>query len=423
MRLLLLCVICVMASIRAWAQISIGSVSQKGTCTVAGVTGNVTVNCPGIDPAVVRIIQKQFNARLKDREAQIENLTGEVNQWKDKYLDLTARLVDAGVSDGLKRKAEDLLKAGKLDEAGRVLDEVLTQRFADATQHLASKELTVRLGAIFALERMARNSARDHWAIVEILTAYIRENSPWKPSPTVDKIMERVLAEQGTTDANVSERYCSALAKDEHGSTSPPELKPDIQLVLSVLGRRVNSPDREGQTWQVLNLQGTDLQGADLRGINFDRAIFDRSNLRAVDFRNASLKNARFSYSVLVDANFAEATAEGAQFDYANAQEANFYKVVARQAKFFGTCLVHAQFGEGILENSRFKGTLLTRALFWDANLDGADFELANLGDADLSRSTVKGTDMRGAINVRQSQIDTMVKDSSTRLPSRRAPR
>ena len=112
MRLLLLCLV---TSIGAWAQqMSIGSVTQKGTCVVAGVTGNVTVNCPGIDPAVVRIIEEQFNARLKDRDVRIEEITKEVNDWRDKFLDLTARLADAGVNNALKRKAEDLLKAGKL---------------------------------------------------------------------------------------------------------------------------------------------------------------------------------------------------------------------------------------------------------------------------------------------------------------------
>jgi tetratricopeptide (TPR) repeat protein len=109
-----------------WAQqMSIGSVAQTGTCTVAGVTGNVTINCPGVNPSILKILNQQFNARLKDRDARIDQITKEANEWKDRFLDLSTRLADAGVNDGLQRKADELLKAGELDEAGKVLDGVI----------------------------------------------------------------------------------------------------------------------------------------------------------------------------------------------------------------------------------------------------------------------------------------------------------
>ena len=38
--------------------------------------------------------------------------------------------------------------------------------------------LEVRIGAIYALERIAQDSDRDHVQIMEILCAYIRENAP-----------------------------------------------------------------------------------------------------------------------------------------------------------------------------------------------------------------------------------------------------
>src|SRR3982751_6161439 len=34
--------------------------------------------------------------------------------------------------------------------------------------------LEVRLGAIYALERIPRDSERDHWPIMEVLCAYVR---------------------------------------------------------------------------------------------------------------------------------------------------------------------------------------------------------------------------------------------------------
>ncbi len=60
----------------------------------------------------------------------------------------------------------------------------ITERFTRAIDQLGGvnkkgkKVLEIRLGGIYALERIARDSKKDHWTIMEILTTYVRENSP-----------------------------------------------------------------------------------------------------------------------------------------------------------------------------------------------------------------------------------------------------
>src|SRR6266436_6603682 len=44
----------------------------------------------------------------------------------------------------------------------------LTERFSKAIEQLGSESLQVRLGAIYSLERIARDSERDHWPIMEV---------------------------------------------------------------------------------------------------------------------------------------------------------------------------------------------------------------------------------------------------------------
>jgi hypothetical protein len=63
----------------------------------------------------------------------------------------------------------------------------LTDRYAKAIEQLGSAKLDVRLGGIYALERIANDSKRDHPTVVEVLSAFIREHSnpahtDWKPS-------------------------------------------------------------------------------------------------------------------------------------------------------------------------------------------------------------------------------------------------
>jgi hypothetical protein len=103
-------------------------------------------------------------------------------------------------------------------------DGQITERYTRAVEQLGSDKLEVRLGAIYALERIARDSERDHWPIMEILTAYVREHAAWKeeePSSQEDAVPSEMQPTQG--------------------NPSLPTLAPDIQAVLTVLGRRTHT--------------------------------------------------------------------------------------------------------------------------------------------------------------------------------------
>ena len=57
----------------------------------------------------------------------------------------------------------------------------ITDRFTAAVEQLGSDKMAVRLGAIYALERISKDSPRDYWTIMETLTAFVRERAPWPP--------------------------------------------------------------------------------------------------------------------------------------------------------------------------------------------------------------------------------------------------
>jgi hypothetical protein len=63
----------------------------------------------------------------------------------------------------------------------------VTDRYTKAIEQLGSDKLDVRIGGIYALERVARDSARDHPTVMEVLTAFIREHSREpRPQPGPD---------------------------------------------------------------------------------------------------------------------------------------------------------------------------------------------------------------------------------------------
>jgi hypothetical protein len=57
----------------------------------------------------------------------------------------------------------------------------ITERFTRAIEHLGDETLDVRLGGIYALERIGNDSPADRGAIEDILASYVRVHAPWKP--------------------------------------------------------------------------------------------------------------------------------------------------------------------------------------------------------------------------------------------------
>ena len=126
----------------------------------------------------------------------------------------------------------------------------VTDRYTKAIEQLGSDKLDVRIGGIYALERVARDSAKDHPTIMEVLTAFIREHSrePWPV--------------------------------DSAGQQGEKKTRPDVQAAVTVAGRRdakrdILPIDFAGANLARANLAArtspADLAGADLTGANLDR--------------------------------------------------------------------------------------------------------------------------------------------------------
>jgi hypothetical protein len=188
----------------------------------------------------------------------------------------------------------------------------VTERFTKAIDHLGAvnddgeKQLENRLGGIHALERIARDSERDHWPIMEILTAYVREHAPWPPKPPKDTPPPQ--------DHPSSEEELAAAAR--RARRSPPKLAIDIQAILTVLGRRVRSYEKEDQRLNIAetDLRRADLRGADPRGAHLERAILRAANLEWADLTGIHLEGADLTGTYLDWAIFRGAHLQGANF-------------------------------------------------------------------------------------------------------------
>ena len=194
----------------------------------------------------------------------------------------------------------------------------ITDRFTKAIDQLGSSQLDVRLGGIYALERIARDSEKDHWSIMEVLTTYVREHAPvntdGKPS--------------GSGDTRARSNKALPLA-------SLPAPSPDLQAILTVIGRRELKFEK-GKEDEHLNLTQTNLQGADLDGAYLNGAYLNGTHLEGAHLEGAlpfgaHLEGAHLKRAHLTGADLGRAHLNGADLDGADLNSA--YLIGAQVSK------------------------------------------------------------------------------------------
>jgi hypothetical protein len=213
----------------------------------------------------------------------------------------------------------------------------VTERFSRAIDQLGDENLDIRLGGIYALERIARDSPDDQATIGEILTAYIRSHAPWPPT--------------------LPGQYVAMAPIDD-----VPELRvraPDIQASLTVLGRG---------------------------GFADRRALEDRIDLHEVDLRHAHLGDANLEGANLSGANLAGATLFGVDLTMAFLLDANL-----AEAEIIGSIFTNAELGYANLEKAILDGSIILSANLDRTNLRGARLERADLEGADLTEAVADG--------------------------------
>jgi len=165
----------------------------------------------------------------------------------------------------------------------------ITDRYAKAIELLGSDKLEGRIGGVYALERLAKDSPeRDSSTILEVLCAYVREHAPWPPPDQPRR------ATGGDAEAS-----------------RPPHPDTDVQAALTALGRRQRMDGERPLDLRITDLRGADLVGADLKGAllflahlegaylwgaahlegaQMERACLDGATLRDVYLRGADLR-------------------------------------------------------------------------------------------------------------------------------------
>jgi hypothetical protein len=167
----------------------------------------------------------------------------------------------------------------------------VTERFTRAVDQLGRLEVDVRIGGIYGLERIARDSAVDRIMVTEVLTAFVRQHAPWPPRTPSDDLAGGAIR---TAVGQLRRRM------------------PDVHAAMTVLGR-AHWRDRSVE----LQLNDTDLRGAflphaDLQGYFLWEVHLEGARLSRSDFSGAFLGNAHLREASLRDSELDGADLQGA---------------------------------------------------------------------------------------------------------------
>ncbi len=185
----------------------------------------------------------------------------------------------------------------------------VTERFSKAVEQIGNEQIQVRVGGIYSLERIAKDSPKDHWTIMEVLTSFVQEKSQKRHIPNT-------------------------------------KITLDIQSALIVIGRRDFSKDPE---YGSFDLSNTNLQEANLSRANLSGANLSNVNLQKANLGEANLSGANLSRANLSETELLKAKLEHAHLISANLSESNLAQASLRKASLLNTdlheaILTHADF-------------------------------------------------------------------------------
>ena len=113
----------------------------------------------------------------------------------------------------------------------------ITESFSKAIEQLGSDKVEVRLGGIYGLERISKESPDDYWTVMETLTAFVRERTQRTAANPEQRRTQRIEGrafglweEDGRPEGRSDEFWRQAVEQE------PPEA--DIAAVLTVIMRR-----------------------------------------------------------------------------------------------------------------------------------------------------------------------------------------
>ena len=307
-------------------------------------------------------------------------------------------------------------------QANTAQQSLLSERYRQGAEMLGHDLMSVRLGGIYTLDRLANDYPEEyHILAMQISCAFVR-HPPRDSSEFCRGVNVEELAAYGGQKEDVSLR-----------------IREDIHAVLQAI--RVRSSRRrevESKFHFTMDLSGADIRRADLRSASLSGADLSQSRLSGSRLVDANLSEAQLQYADLTSPNLSRVNivtntdmAEGNVPEKTRLDNADLTGALAMGAKMRGVILSNADlsganFPYVTLADSCLMHANLSKVHLLHADLTGAELFGANLAEAVLSDANLSGTDLSGSclfghagmprrpvIGLTQKQLDSARADAA----------
>ncbi|MFI9813623.1 pentapeptide repeat-containing protein [Saccharothrix variisporea] len=250
------------------------------------------------------------------------------------------------------------------------LERRITDLYTKAVEQLGSDQAPVRLGGLYALDRLGGSTPEQRETIFNVVCAYLR--MPFPPEPNV-------------VDADASAEEREKFDKHLRERLQERQVRLTAQRIL----HRHRLPGTD-DWWEVsaIDLRAAALGGANLAGADLRGADLDEADLSAADLTGVHLGGA-----TLVGADLTGASLTGARLEKVNGENLDLTAM-----GLAGVDLREARLANATLTRADLHNADLTGADLQHADLVGADLRSARLVDASLAGADLTDANLDGAV-------------------------
>jgi uncharacterized protein YjbI with pentapeptide repeats len=285
------------------------------------------------------------------------------------------------VASDTKTHQERVAVASEADAAERRLNDL----YIRAVEQLGSDKAPVRLGGLYALQRLGRNTPDQRETILNVVCAYLRMPFPELPDLAEDASLDEQVTHRQLVEAQSQEQQVRLTAqrifrshrmladRDQFWETSTIDLS-EANLAGAVL----SGMDLVGAELIGTNLFGADLTASVLTGADLTTANLCAATLIRADLAQADLTSADLSQSDMSESNLPRADLTDANLSHANLTDANLTEVDMKRADVTEATMTRAN-----MTRATVSGEAKMRAYRHGADLTGVK-HLGGAGPLDL---------------------------------------
>ena len=277
-------------------------------------------------------------------------------------------------------------------QADTAQQSLLNERYQKGAEMLGGAALSVRMGGIYALERLAADHPEQyHVQVMQLLCAFARQ-------PTEDEDYQRRLDNLPSPREDVIAAVNAIGSRDE--TRVKIEKSRDFELNLmgiDLSNAQIEDANLSGARLNDANLTNTNIFSVNLSGAYLHRTIMKNAKLTDIDFTDASASG--------IDLSGAEVFQHGkALFDlnYANLSPAQLpdgtlsltqLLDVDLSGKSINNAKLHSvQIINSDLSNTHFLDSKLPQARILKSDLSGAEILRTDMSDAQIRQVNLSGT-------------------------------